>query len=129
MRDIKFRAVYKGKVYKVTFIDFENKSVDIDVNGVKITTSLNNTPIIRFTGLKDENGKDIYEDDLINVDGDIYRVMFKEMKINWFGEGRYFINFWALQSVKDELDILPLENSFGTVVGNIYKNHELLEDK
>jgi uncharacterized phage protein (TIGR01671 family) len=72
--------------------------------------------LLQYTGLKDKNGKEIYE-------GDILRCSFMEREIGviqWHGNG-----FW-IKWPNGDLS-LPIEMN-REVIGNIYENPELLEE-
>ena len=68
MREIKFRAFYQGKMYKVNLIDWDTGVLELEIGEndaweVKIF----DVELMQFTGLKDENGKEVYEGDLVRT--------------------------------------------------------------
>lgn len=69
--------------------------------------------IMQYTGLKDKNGKEIYEGDIVDTENGIYEVL-------WYGEGACF-RFHILGSLESPLNYDDIK-----VIGNIYENPELL---
>lgn len=125
--EIKFRAKNKiGWIYGyLSYANILNKKVMCiyDGNGdciVDIDT------IGQFTGLHDKNGNDIYE-------GDIIQLQCKENKYNCLVNWNINLGAWCISIDNKCLGVKPLgewlrEDSF-IVIGNIFDNPELLEDK
>ena len=118
MRKIKFRAWDKEneKMMKVSSLHLENKEISVKENGTFHLFRMQD--LMQYTGLKDKNGKEIYE-------GDIYHVGDKNIKylVVWFDsgfEGKQLrsTSYAGLKSWAKDIEIL----------GNIYENPELLEE-
>ena len=131
-REIKFRAWLKEekKMVNVETIDFSEKSIQhlekneiIDAYLLR-TTFLEDIDLMQYTGLKDKNGKEIYEGDIL--------------KYNFPYDGRLkhislvkFVETEASFGIKDiygnEIPLYRITaNNYFEVVGNIYENPELL---
>ena len=121
MREIKFRAwVSKAKLMlRVTDIDFEDKSIGCKDNA----TQWNDYEylIMQYTGTKDVNGVEIYEDDIVSIQG-AYQTNFA---IEWssFGWVLFDGNEGILHDEQDEFI------TGAKVVGNIHENPELMKGK
>ena len=126
-REIKYRAWLKEekKILNVETIDFSEKSIQylkkneiINVYLLK-TTFLEDVELMQYTGIKDKNGKEIYEGDIIicKYGPEIM------MEVKWVDEG-----FRTLGKYNGDNYVGYVKNS-AEVVGNIYENPELLEEK
>lgn len=113
MREIKFR----GK--NIDGWQYGNYIKDINKKDFINDEPVEPESIGQYTGLKDKNGKEIYEGDIVYIASED-----KNAFILWDKEtARYIIQFKGWCADFDNFYGKDLE-----VIGNIYDNPELLED-
>ena len=113
----------KNKVYDVQVIDYKHKIVIFFDNETQCTytRSFDEVDFMENTGLKDKNGKYIYEGDIVTVNGtwdciikykqSSCAFVLKSIDSRW--STGYFSNYDYIEEMLE-------------VIGNIYENKELL---
>lgn len=157
MREIKFRGkrVYNGEWVYGNFVMYDEQAsmfVLFDGDEYPTVEPVDPATVGQSTGLKDKNGQEIYEGDLIEFKSGIStcfgnKPTVKEsvhvdavewMGIECAGRGR---GCWGTRIVKadkfnDHKLGNPVSNAihtpihlYGEIIGNIHDSHELLEEK
>ena len=132
MREIKFRAWDKttGTIFCVGGFVNMDYSVDSEYRYVTVangrpndkmdaTPQIQTIELMQYTGLKDKNGVEIYEGDIVREEG-----------INLLRWVEYSPDDGAMFVLKaDHYTGVGWHGDDLEVIGNIYENPELLEDK
>lgn len=118
MREIKFRVWHKPNNEM-----FEWEKVKINPFSIVEDDQL---VVMQYTGLKDRNGREIYEGDILLDDQQAKGIVFFED-----GSFRLTSSKTGIRNY-DEYDTLNqylVDYNELEVIGNIYKNHDLLNEK
>lgn len=122
----KFRAWDKETqtMLDVSLIDFK-KNVLVGEHwefGETIFINFDDIHLMQSTGLKDKNGKEIFEKDILDYNG-------RKVIVKWHGSYASFIYEFVdeLQNRTTEWQPLYLSYYHFEVIGNIYENSKLLE--
>jgi uncharacterized phage protein (TIGR01671 family) len=118
MREIKFRAWFKDIPHMATDIEIGHGYLQIiDAKNEEWNREIGEADaIMQYTGLKDKDGKDVYEGDIINWNGLNYAIEWER------GAFRLKVKFWSLVRWVEVIHLLE-------VLGNVYQNPELLTFK
>lgn len=138
MREIKYRAWHKKekRMFEFWQLDSVIKLIDEDWSIYELlsqnTILKDKFELMQFTGLKDKNGKEIYEGDVVKCfefyEGDFF-IETQDLQV-CFLEGEWCL--WQMKgNVKEYVvDLFSRYLNEGLeVIGNIYENPELIKEK
>jgi hypothetical protein len=112
-RELKFRAWSSGTDTPPRMIPMD--SSDLNAGTLSDLVEEEHWKVMQFTGLKDKNGVDIYEGDILENTNPIWKTEIICFAMSW-GESN---GCWDGFSPKEDFEI----------IGNIHANPELLEAK
>lgn len=127
----KFRVWMKSLKWMcdVTNISLDSKFVDICQQGdteryTEMSVEFDEITLMQSTGLFDRNGKEIFEGDILDYKG-------RKALVRWHGSYASFIYRFVDEPHKRNAEWKPLYLAYMKceIIGNIYENRELLEDK
>jgi len=137
-REFKFRAWLQGSMLYITpsddyFIDGDGKLVKIEQHYSGCTYEVfenHECNLMQYTGLKDKNGKEIYEGDIIEYND------FNSLRTGGHAEDKIIVGkvifscgMWMVGENNCDHDLYEglVNDKELEIIGNIYENPELLE--
>lgn len=143
MRDIKFRAYIRdknprvpseiNKIVEVKSLHLGSKKAIIGYSGGNYSIKFDEIELMQYTGLKDKNGREIYEGDIVKVK------LYKGEEEKYFvGKVEYFGSSFIVDADNDsdyhvyDLDGFGIDFKYNLedceVIGNVWEDSDLLND-
>ena len=130
----KYRAWYKewkemGKVGEIRFdLDGSVSVVLFKGNYLDVSGPREKIILMQSTGLKDKNGKEIFEGDIV-TDGEFARIVQYHQTLGFYmfdeeGNESFFSDSATLEDFGEDAKIV---SEILEIIGNVYENPELLE--
>lgn len=118
----KYRAWDKldKEIYEVGEIHWFRGEFDFIGDGITFKRDADEVELMQSTGLKDKNGKEIFEGDIVKMAKDVYS------EPTYYEVVRHRGGAYRLESKQHGCE-LWLRHTDCKVVGNVYENKELLD--
>ena len=127
-REIKFRAYHKERkeIFEIASIDFEEKKAALSNGIIKLlNVDFKQFELLQYTGVKDKNGNEIYEGDIVLIKLDETSTWYKT--VVGFKKGAFIANL-----IDKEDYVYIFHHGFTDddfeIIGNVYENKNLLEE-
>ena len=121
MKDIKFRAWEKKlkEMITVSTVDFNKEMINTD----SLWRYFHEVELMQYTGLKDKNGTEIYEGDIVvHYDGELtFKAIVEWDYWSWYLKGVIPEDNFQIEDVTDR-NVSDVQ-----IIGNVYEHPELLE--
>ena len=125
MRETKFRAYHKERkeMFEIASIDFEEKKAALSNGTIKLlNVDFKQFELLQYTGLKDKNGKEIYEGDIL-----FFRDENMKYIVVW-QDTAFIIKSIEIRKYLEKMCWLDDTEICCEIVGNIYENKKLSEE-
>lgn len=126
----KFRAwdSWRKRMSVVDRIYIDTKGVRLYDDFGEYWRDFSDVELMQSTGLKDKNGKEIFEGDIV-TDGEFTRIVRYHQTLGFYmfdeeGNERFFSSSATLEDFEEDAKIV---SEILEIIGNIYENPELLE--
>ena len=113
----------------VTNISFDSKFVDICQQGdteryTEMSVEFDEIELMQSTGLKDKNGKEIFEGDILDYKG-------RKALVRWHGSYASFIYRFVDELQKRNTEWKPLYLAYMKceIIGNVWEDGDLIDGK
>ena len=111
----------------IVYIDFEDKEICVKTLFFEKAAryDFDDIVLMQSTGLKDKNGKEIFEGDILSIETDEENV---RVEVSWDSKHALFLFESKKYDEKEPLSELREDSSYPfKIIGNIHTNPELVE--